>query len=99
MRHEIGSYQEGRIKVTMIITNEARYDDLCLKKLYEQAVKRLMVGIRADPDSYIAELKDTYPKRVQEVKDALMGNYTPEGIAAFETSMRRGFKRIGKWEN
>lgn len=95
--YEIGSYQEEEIKVTMTTTSEARYDDLCLKKLYEQAVKRLMTGIRGNPDEAIKQLRATNPKRVKEVTDALMENYTAEGINAFETSFRKGFKKIGVW--
>ena len=96
MIYEIGSYQEGGTKVTMITTNEARHD-LYLKDLYEQTVKRLMAGIRENPDEAIKQLRAAHPKRVKEVTDALMENYTAEGIKAFETSFRRGFKKILVW--
>lgn len=98
MTHEIGIYQEGGIKVTMTTTSEARYD-LHLKELYEQAVKRLMAGIRGNPDEAIKQLRAAHPKRVKEVTDALMENYTAKGIEAFETSFRKGFKKVGAWNN
>ena len=91
--YEIGSYQDKGVKVTMVMK-----DDRYLTYLYIQATKRLMKGIATDPDLYLAELKSAYPKRVQEVIDNLMANYTAEGIENFETSFRRGFKRIGRWE-
>ena len=98
MIYEIGSYSEGGIKVTMTTTNEARYD-LYLKELYNQAVSRLMAGIKPKADEAIKELRAAHPKRVKEVTDALMENYTAEGIKDFETSFRRGFKKIGVWNN
>ena len=96
--YEIDSYQEGGIKVIMTTTSEARYD-LHLKDLYNQAVSRLMAGIDPKADEAIKALRAAYPKRVKEVTDALMTNYTAEGIKDFETSFRKGFKKIGIWNN
>ena len=98
MIYEIGSYSEGGIKVTMTTSSEARYD-LYLKELYEQAVSRLMAGIDPKADEAIKALRAAYPQRVKEVTDALMTNYTAEGIKDFETSFRKGFKKIGVWTN
>lgn len=92
--HEIGSYQEGGVKVVMVADGE-----YSLTHLYTQAVNRLMVGIAPNGDEALRELKAAYPKRVQEVIDELVKNYTSEGIAAFETAMRKGMKKIGMWEN
>ncbi len=93
VNHEIGSYEDGGVKVTMTTQNE----DIALPHLYEQATKRLMYGIRSNPDKAIAKLKAANPKKVQAVIDALITNYTPEGIKAFETSFRKGFKKISVW--
>ncbi|MCK5603690.1 hypothetical protein KAR91_17520 [Candidatus Pacearchaeota archaeon] len=87
---EIGTYEEGGIKVTMV-TNDLTY-------LYIEAVKRLMRGVREDPDGAIAELKATYPDRVQAIIDRLEQNPTPEGIDMFEASFRKGMKTISRWE-
>ena len=92
MIYEIGSYQEGGIKVTMVAKEEG-----ALTHLYTQAVSRLMFGIRKDPDGSIKQLKAYKPEKVQAVIDALMVDYTPEGIKTFETSLRKGFKALGIW--
>ena len=98
MIYDIGTYQDGGIKVTMTTTNEARYD-LYLKELYNQAVSRLMAGIEPKADEAIKQLRSAHPERVKEVTDALMENYTAEGIKDFETSFRKGFKKIRVWNN
>jgi hypothetical protein len=89
--YEIGSYHDGDIKVTMISSDPS--------KAYALAVERLMNGIRPDADEALAELKEKYPDTVQLRVDELMANFTLEGIEAFETSMRKGFKRISRWSN
>jgi len=94
MNHEIGSYQDKGVKVTMVAKEEG-----ALTHLYTQAVNRLMHGIRDSPDQAIAGLKAAQPKRIKEISDALIANYTPEGIAQFETSMRKGFKYYSFWRN
>ena len=94
MNHEIGSYQEGGVKVTMVADGE-----YSLTHLYTQAVKRLMRGIRDAPEAAIAGLKTEQPERVKEISDALIANYTPEGIKQFETSFRKGFKYYSFWRN
>lgn len=91
MNHEIGSYQDKGVKVTMISSDPSR--------AYAQAVERLMCGIRPDADEALAELKEKYPDIVQLRVDELMANFTLEGIEAFETSMRKGFKCISRWSN
>jgi len=70
-----------------------------LTHLYTQAVNRLMFGIREDPDAAIAGLKAAQPERVKEISAALIANYTPEGIAQFETALRKGFKYYSFWRN
>lgn len=90
---EIGTYEEGGIKVTMLSKGENG-----LTHAYTQAVKRLMHGIRENPDLAIAELKAAHPERVQGVIDRLEKNYTLEGIAMFEASFRKGFKSISIWQ-
>ena len=94
MNHEIGSYQDKGVKVIMIAD-----DVYALTHLYTQAVNRLMAGLGSNGDEAIKQLKAAYPKRVQEVIDGLMANYTPVGIKEFETSLRKGFKTIGLWNN
>ena len=94
MMHEIGSYQDKGVKVTMVAD-----DVYALTHLYTQTVNRLMRGIAPNSDGAIASLKEAYPELVQQRIDDLMANYTPEGIAAFETAMRKGFKYIGLWNN
>ena len=95
MNYELSSYQdENDVKVTIVANGE-----YSLTHLYTQAVNRLMAGIRSDPDGAIKQLKAYKVKKVQAIIDALMVNYTPEGIKAFETSMRKGFKKIGVWNN
>ena len=96
--HEIGSYQDKGVKVTMVTESQKRYEDH-LKYLYSQATTRLMIGIRDNPDNAITLLRGAYPKRVKEVTDALMENYTAEGIKVFEDSLRKGFKRIKIWKD
>lgn len=95
MNHEIGNYQDKGVKVTMVTNQKDRY----LKHLYDEAVSRLMAGISPDADEALEQLKTAYPKRVKELIDDLMGNYTPEGIKEFETSFRKGFKKISVWSN
>ena len=94
MNHEIGSYQDEGIKVTIVAD-----DEHALTHLYTQTVNRLMAGIRSNPDEAIKQLKAYKPEKVQAVIDDLMKNYTPEGIKTFETSLRKGFKAIGFWNN
>lgn len=93
MNHEIGSYQDKGVKVTMITSSEDRY----LSHLYEQAVSRLMAGMSPNEDIAIAKLKEIHPVRLKAVTDNLLKNWTPEGIKEFESSMRRGMKHIGMW--
>ncbi|MCK5610689.1 hypothetical protein KAR91_52940 [Candidatus Pacearchaeota archaeon] len=88
---EIGTYEEGGIKVTMVSSD--------VTHAYVQAVKRLMHGIRAGADEALAELKSTHPDRVQGVIDRLEANYTLEGITMFEASFRKGFKSLSLWQN
>ncbi|MCK5605066.1 hypothetical protein KAR91_24465 [Candidatus Pacearchaeota archaeon] len=94
MNYKIGSYQDKGVKVTMVADSE-----YSLTHLYTQAVNRLMRGIAPNGDEAIRQLKAAHPELVQQKIDALMKNYTPEGIAAFETSLRKGFKYIGMWNN
>ncbi len=93
--YEIGSYQDKGVKVTMTTTSNEIY----LPHLYEQATKRLMYGIRSDPDRAIQTLKEKHPGRLRATVDKLMNNYTVRGIKVFEASMRRGFNEIGMWDN
>ena len=92
--YEIGSYIDEGVKVTMLA--DAEYS---LTHLYEQAVKRLMRGIREDPSYAIQELKEQHPDKVKGVITRLEANYTPEGIEMFEASFRKGFKSISIWQN
>ena len=92
MTYKIGNYREGEIEVTIVAKEEG-----ALTHLYTQTVSRLMFGIRKDPDGSIKQLKTYKPEKVQAVIDALMVDYTPEGIKTFETSLRRGFKALGLW--
>ncbi len=91
MNHEIGSYQDKGVKVTMVSSDPSI--------AYALAVERLMRGIREDPDAAIAGLKEAQPERVKEIEDALIANYTTEGIAEFESCMRKGFKYYSFWRN
>jgi hypothetical protein len=89
MMIEIGTYNDGGIKVTMVSRDPS--------KAYAQAVERLMCGIRPDADAAVAELKEKYPDLVQLRVDELIANFTLEGIEKFESSMRKGFKYINRW--
>ncbi|MCK5606265.1 hypothetical protein KAR91_30475 [Candidatus Pacearchaeota archaeon] len=89
MNHEIGSYNDGGIKVTMVSRDPS--------KAYAQAVERLMCGIRPDADGALAELKEKHPDIVQLRVDELMSDFTLEGIEKFETALRKGFKYINRW--
>jgi len=62
--------------------------------LYWEAADRLMAGMKPDAG---AILKRTYPKMLDKVIADLDKNYTPQGIKAFEVSLRNGFKKIEKW--
>lgn len=83
------------IKVT-VVTKDSR---ILLDHLYAKLTKRLLRGTKPDPWTAIEILQRKYPQRLQAVIGELVGNYTKEGLRSFETSMIRGFKKIGKWKN